>query len=236
MTIRMVPARSAARPALVVRKRALPLQPASATRTRILAAAATEFAARGFAGAGVERIARQARVNKAMIYYHFKSKAALYREVLRDMFRATGDRVRAIAAEPGPAQHKLEAFVAAVAGEAERRPHFPPIMLRELAEKGRHLDSETLRLLAIVPQSFTSILKGVAKPGSLGATEPILSYFTLMGPMMLYLSSGPVRNAMARRGIASLSVPALDGFVRYMQEMATVIATSSARTLRKERS
>ena len=50
------------------------------------AAAAAEFAARGFAGANVDRIARAARVNKAMIYYHFKSKAALYREILRDMF------------------------------------------------------------------------------------------------------------------------------------------------------
>jgi len=44
-----------------------PLRSAS-SRQRLLAAAAAEFAARGFAGASVERIARAARVNKAMLY------------------------------------------------------------------------------------------------------------------------------------------------------------------------
>ncbi|HEV3484574.1 MAG TPA: TetR/AcrR family transcriptional regulator, partial [Vicinamibacterales bacterium] len=67
------------------------------SRDRLLAAAAAEFAARGFAGANVDRIARAARVNKAMIYYHFKSKAALYREILQDMFEAVGVGVLALA-------------------------------------------------------------------------------------------------------------------------------------------
>ncbi|HXT27923.1 MAG TPA: helix-turn-helix domain-containing protein, partial [Vicinamibacterales bacterium] len=55
---------------------------AAASRDRVFAAAAAEFAARGYAGANVDRIARAARLNKAMIYYHFKSKGDLYREIL----------------------------------------------------------------------------------------------------------------------------------------------------------
>jgi AcrR family transcriptional regulator len=54
-------------------------RPARVSPDRILAAAAAEFAERGFAGARVDRIARRARVNKAMIYYHFASKQRLYR-------------------------------------------------------------------------------------------------------------------------------------------------------------
>ena len=52
------------------------------TREKILAAAATEFAAKGLAGARVDTIARRARVNKQMLYYCFGSKRELYREVL----------------------------------------------------------------------------------------------------------------------------------------------------------
>ena len=63
----------------------------AASRARLVHAAASEFAARGFAGANVDRIARAARVNKAMIYYHFKSKQALYRRLLRDMFTLVGN-------------------------------------------------------------------------------------------------------------------------------------------------
>jgi TetR/AcrR family transcriptional regulator len=53
------------------------------TREKILAAALTEFAAHGFAGARVDAIARRARVNKRMLYYCFGDKQGLYREILR---------------------------------------------------------------------------------------------------------------------------------------------------------
>jgi TetR/AcrR family transcriptional regulator len=53
------------------------------TRERILEAATNEFAARGFAGARIGRIARHAGVNRAMLYYYFLSKRGLFEETLR---------------------------------------------------------------------------------------------------------------------------------------------------------
>ena len=47
-------------------------------RTRILEAALREFSANGLAGARTERIAEGAGVNKALLYYYFRSKDALY--------------------------------------------------------------------------------------------------------------------------------------------------------------
>src|SRR6478672_10320426 len=111
----------------------------AASRRRLFTAAAAEFAARGFAGASVDRIARAARVNKAMIYYHFSSKAALYSEILRDMFEAVAIRVANAALASSNPDEKVRAFVEASKIEAEARPHFPPIWLRESAESGAHL-------------------------------------------------------------------------------------------------
>jgi AcrR family transcriptional regulator len=54
------------------------------TRSRILAAAVTEFAAKGQAGARVDAIARRAGSNKRMLYHYFTDKEGLYRAVLRD--------------------------------------------------------------------------------------------------------------------------------------------------------
>lgn len=53
---------------------------------RILAAAEHIFAERGLAGARTEEIARAARVNKAMLYYYFKSKEQLHHAVLANLF------------------------------------------------------------------------------------------------------------------------------------------------------
>src|SRR5215471_5000579 len=130
----------------------------SASRARILAAAAAEFAARGYAGASIDRIARTARLNKAMIYYHFASKAALYREILTDMFGAVRARVGAVAASDVSPSEKIRRYVAAIAGEAEARPHFPPIWLREIAEGGAHLDVTTVRDVGEVLGSLRAIL------------------------------------------------------------------------------
>jgi TetR/AcrR family transcriptional regulator len=58
------------------------------TRERIMAAAQRVFAARGFAGARTDAIARRAHVNERMIFYCFDSKEGLYRAVLAQKLSA----------------------------------------------------------------------------------------------------------------------------------------------------
>src|SRR5438445_5249035 len=60
-----------------------PLRDPARSRRRILEAAFREFAAKGFAGARVDRIARRANINKRMLYHYFGDKEGLWREVLR---------------------------------------------------------------------------------------------------------------------------------------------------------
>lgn len=52
------------------------------SRAAILEAAVAEFANEGIAGARTDAIARAAKVNKALLYYYFKDKEALYGAVL----------------------------------------------------------------------------------------------------------------------------------------------------------
>jgi AcrR family transcriptional regulator len=65
------------------------IRDAEATRQRLLDAAAKEFAARGIAGARVDRIARAAQSNKAQIYHYFGSKDGLFDAVLDRIVEAT---------------------------------------------------------------------------------------------------------------------------------------------------
>ena len=58
------------------------MRDAEATRRRVLDAATAEFAARGIAGARVDRIAAAARSNKAQMYAYFGSKEGLFDAVL----------------------------------------------------------------------------------------------------------------------------------------------------------
>src|SRR5579862_3943983 len=56
------------------------------SRAAILGAAAQEFAQHGIAGARTDAIAREAGVNKALLYYYFKDKETLYGAVMDAAF------------------------------------------------------------------------------------------------------------------------------------------------------
>jgi AcrR family transcriptional regulator len=59
----------------------------AAARRELIAAAATElFAERGYQGASIEEIARRSGVTPPVVYDHFASKQALYRELLEAHF------------------------------------------------------------------------------------------------------------------------------------------------------
>lgn len=54
------------------------------TKARILRAAESEFAAKGFDGARLSAIAKQADVQQALIHHYFEDKETLHSEVLRN--------------------------------------------------------------------------------------------------------------------------------------------------------
>src|SRR5262245_50907459 len=163
-----------ARPATTRTRRRRQEDRSAASRQRLLTAAAAEFAARGFAGANVDRIARAARVNKAMICYHFTSKAALYREILRDMFEAVALRVATAAQASTHPDDKVRAFVEAIAIEAEARPHFPPIWFREIAENGTHLDDSTVVHMSRIIGALGRIIREGAEAGRFHPVNALL--------------------------------------------------------------
>lgn len=66
---------------------------ADATKTRILAAATDEFAAHGFAGGRVERIAARAQSNVRMIYAYYGGKSGLFDATVAEALRRMAENV-----------------------------------------------------------------------------------------------------------------------------------------------
>jgi AcrR family transcriptional regulator len=196
-----------------------PKSSARVSRDRVFAAAAAEFAAKGYAGANVDRIARAAKLNKAMIYYHFKSKAALYREILRDMFGAVRTRVADVAASDASPEDKIRAYVAAIAIEAEARPHFPPIWLREIAEGAAHVDAVTLGYVRDVLAALGGIIAEGIRAGRFQPTHPLLVQGGIIAPLMFFLATGPLRDKIARAGVPGIAGISRDMVVLHIQRL-----------------
>jgi TetR/AcrR family transcriptional regulator len=192
-------------------------RPSRVSPDRILAAAAGEFAARGFAGARVDRIARRARVNKAMLYYHFGSKQALYDALLRRTFAEAAVRIRAIAAADLSPADKIDQVIEGIAAFVKEHEHFPAIMMREIAEGGAHLDAATLAELAAVPRAVAEIVQEGVKRRLFRPVDPIAAYFTMFPPIVFYLAGAPIRNRLSSQHLLNANLLPPELFVRHLQ-------------------
>jgi AcrR family transcriptional regulator len=75
------------------------------SKQRIFEVSIQEFAEHGLGGARMERIARRAGINKAMIFYYYTSKENLYRTIIRSSLTELFPQVnKAILTSPSPGE------------------------------------------------------------------------------------------------------------------------------------
>jgi len=148
----------------------------------------------------VDDIARDAGVNKAMIYYHFADKLTLYRAVLAEGLSRMGATVHDIAASAAAPNLKLDRFIEAFVRMTETRPWMPALMLREIAEGAPRLDAGTMSHMRVVITSFAAILKQGQEGGVFRRVHPILAYESVIGPIIINAARERVAAQPARQG------------------------------------
>lgn len=192
----------------------------SDTRSRIVAAAAEEFGARGFAATSVDVIARRARVNKAMIYYHFPSKQALYISILRDIYLALTEQLQAIAAQTVGPQRKLDGLIHTLVQALDARTHFLPMFLRELAEGGRHLGPQELSLIGGIFTVVSGVIAEGVEANVFRPVHPALAHFSIIGPLIMFRATAPVRARI--RQTRQIEIPDADSatLIQHLQTVA----------------
>lgn len=190
-----------------------------ATREALMAAATELFAGFGYDGATVDAIAAQARVNKAMINYHFAGKHGLYTEILRRDFGWALTQLDALQREPLRADAKLARFVAIFGELHKRRPSLSAMMLREAMSGGRELDTSVLPDLKRIFGAVQAIVaQGIAE-GSFRDVDPLFMHHTVVGCLAFYFAAAPLRNRMIREGVVAVPTPDPDGFIAHVQDL-----------------
>ncbi len=82
------------------------------TRERIFQAALKIFALHGFEGARMDKIAAEVGINKASLYFHFKSKEEIFWELFKDIVQKYRDKMKTIATDfqDMPCKERLKAI------------------------------------------------------------------------------------------------------------------------------
>lgn len=142
----------------------LRLENSKATRADILKVAAREFAMHGFSGARVDRIAAQMKTSKRMLYYHYKSKAELYRCVLRESYRAIRANESALNLENLTPLAALEAIVEFNFNYHIQNEHFIRMVMNENVLLGRNI--QQIPSIRTENASVIEILRGICEAGA----------------------------------------------------------------------
>ena len=138
------------------------------SRAAILQAAAKEFADHGIAGARTDAIAREAGVNKALLYYYFKDKETLYGAVLDDAFSGMKTSVFTVLDSELPPREKIMAYVGAYFDFIASNQIYPRLMQREMM---RAREGSSLHIDRLVKTYFQPIYRRVGELLQKGIAE-----------------------------------------------------------------
>lgn len=166
------------------------------TKQRILTAATQIFSDHGFNGARMDRIAAEAGVNKASIYYHIGPKQALYAAVLHTVMRNSAARLKKRISADLPPEKKLALYIRNFIQVVEDNPLIPPIVLRELASGGKDFPSIVIEEFMKTISLLEGILSEGADRGVFNSMNPLLLHLMIVGPAALY---NRVRRAASNR-------------------------------------
>jgi TetR/AcrR family transcriptional regulator len=172
------------------------------SRAAILQAAAKEFAEQGIAGARTDAIAREAGVNKALLYYYFKDKETLYGAVLDEAFLAMKANVFQALDSDLPPREKIMAYVGTYFDFIASNQLYPKLMQREMmrAREGHteHIDRLIKTYFQPIYQRLGQLLKKGIAEGEFREVDPSHFIPSMIAMIVFYFSSAPVMQRIVR--------------------------------------
>jgi len=142
------------------------------TEKIILEAARLVFIRKGFDGARMQEIADEARINKALLHYYFRSKDKLFMAIFVDVIQAFISSSVKFIQDPGHSVFdKIRLFVEKYISLIQENPYLPGFILNELNQRPD-------RLVGIFKSSgleldyFYSQIEKEVKEGKIEPVEP----------------------------------------------------------------
>jgi TetR/AcrR family transcriptional regulator len=172
------------------------------SRAAILKAAVSEFADHGIAGARTDAIARAARVNKALLYYYFKDKDALYEAVLDHVFGGLRARVMPVLESELPPRQKMLEYVGTYFDYIAANPRFPRVVQAEWMRSGNkgslHMQRIAKEYFRPIFEKLVEVLRQGVAAAEFRAVNPMDFLPSVAAVIIFYFSSAPVMKALMR--------------------------------------
>ena len=164
----------------------------------ILHTATKHFAKSGFDGARVDEIAAEAGVNKATLYYRIGNKEAIYEEIFVELIGGVLTEIEEKMVKEDTPEQQLIIFTNVFAKSLEDNVYISPLILREIASGGSHMNDQAIEKMHKIRSVLTGILKRGEENNSFHPSNPFLIHMLLIGTLNFYSASASIRNKMSQ--------------------------------------
>ena len=155
----------------------------------ILKAADDLFSQRGFDAVSMRDVAERAGVNKALVFYYYGSKEALFAEVIEPYYRAHHEALEAAFAGSGSVSERLHRTLDAYIEFIDRHRSYPRIVQGQIAAGGPQLEAIGRSLEPLFAWTHKALAEIAPERGPSAARH---LFVTFSGAVINYFTYAPV--------------------------------------------
>ncbi len=142
-------------------------RPRGEKRERILDAATTVFARKGFHESRVSDIAQEARIAYGLVYHYFKNKDEILATIFQERWSAFLEAIDAIGRGPGTVRNQLVSIAALILNAYRLRPDWVKVLVLEIQRSSRFTEPTQQQALKKLFDAFDQILAAGQQRGEL---------------------------------------------------------------------
>ena len=166
------------------------------TKAKILSSATKLFGERGKYGVSTGEIARDAQVNKALIFYYFNTKDELYRTIFKLVMNEFVENVRSKMSEVEPGLPAVEAFVRSHIQILEENKHMANMMIRELlfsdVKESAAIRRDFAEVFKTLRNDMLRALSGARTSGQIRAVDPLQTIVSIVSLDVFFFLGKPL--------------------------------------------
>jgi TetR/AcrR family transcriptional regulator len=167
-------------------------------REAILAAAERLFARDGLAGARTDRIAAEAGVNKALLYYYFASKERLYEAVIEAHFKEFNGQALDLLAAPGRAGDILLRYVSMHFDFISARHRYAALFHQVMTAGGSAAERLVRKYIVPRNEAFGRLIERGMREGDFRRVDRYHTGISVIALIVFYFSAAPVLRCMGQ--------------------------------------
>ncbi|MEI7594293.1 MAG: TetR/AcrR family transcriptional regulator [Bacteroidota bacterium] len=136
------------------------------TETIILNAARVVFQHKGFDGARMQEIADEAKINKSLLHYYYRSKELLFEAIFNEALLKFIPKISIVLSSDISLEMKVEAFVESYINMLIENPFLPGFVLNEISRNPEKIIGLILQL-GVNPNKLDAILQKEIEQGKI---------------------------------------------------------------------